>query len=61
MGVRFGFGLVNMIGNSSCVLCLVIHRGWSLFGFTRQLTVMGSRKRVTIRVGVKMSVSVRVR
>ncbi len=25
-GFRFGFGLVNMIGNSSCVFCLVIHR-----------------------------------
>jgi hypothetical protein len=42
----FGFGSVgNVIGNSSGVFCLVIHRiqrDWSLrvFSFSRQLTVM---------------------
>ena len=40
----FLFGLVNMIGNSSCVFCLVIHRmqcDLSLFVFSRQFTVIG--------------------
>jgi hypothetical protein len=60
LGFRFGFGLVNIIGICSWVLCLVVHRNQQLAVRVRVKSWVGVKVRVRVRVNVWVRVRVRV-